>query len=600
MRNKLITSLAITTLLLTACETEVVVPEVVVNEVKVQELPQDMDFTGIVKGGEESVLSFNAGGIIENINVDIGDTVMAGETLASLGGTGADVELQASQNAFANALLIEESMLKLLDSQVLNAQSAIVIAEKNLDVANTTAESDTTVSAQNLSLAQENLSNLEKFYDQQYKNMIESIRSTVTQASIVVHNSVSYMMAINDYSFSENNFELDSKFVSGDSNLNNKTEKAIISLRKSSIELEAIHKQLNQGGVDEDQLLVYAARTLEILREMIDTVQLMYDVVTRSTASYDLPNSDISEYKNMLSSYGAQGQNFILGQSDGQQVGLVGIAQSIASLNAERDLKVDAAKRQVILAEEQGNTSVSNTGSHADIASAQLDQSKIALQMAQAEKGAQTQKLRTDVDAAEARMKAASIAYNNSLVRAPFVGVIADKYIDSGSVVAPGTPILKIVDQSKMEIEVFVSLSDKSLVKVGDQAEILVDDQVVTEATVERIAPAAQDNSKKVKVKLVIDEVVDGLITGQAVDVRLHLNEVLSGIFVTETAVVNIYGEDFVYVADGDVAKMVKVTVGSIIDGQIEILDGLSEGDLIITKGLSKISDGGMIKLNDE
>jgi HlyD family secretion protein len=112
-------------------------------------------------------------------------------------------------------------------------------------------------------------------------------------------------------------------------------------------------------------------------------------------------------------------------------------------------------------------------------------------QIAQAQSDVQS--AQSDADRANAQVKEAQANRSDLTIVAPFDGTIATRSAEPGEVVAPGTPIVTMLDLSKVYLRGFVPEGDIGRVKLGQSAHIYLDSnpQTPIEATVSRIDPEA-------------------------------------------------------------------------------------------------------------
>ena len=79
------------------------------------------------------------------------------------------------------------------------------------------------------------------------------------------------------------------------------------------------------------------------------------------------------------------------------------------------------------------------------------------------------QALRAQVDAVEAQLDSIDIDLQKSVLRAPYSGVIADRYLDEGAVVSPGTPVVKLIETDRREAHIGVTVEHIEMLKPGSE-----------------------------------------------------------------------------------------------------------------------------------
>lgn len=176
--------------------------------------------------------------------------------------------------------------------------------------------------------------------------------------------------------------------------------------------------------------------------------------------------------------------------------------------------QADAARSQMDIAQRQWDTN-----------KALVDQgfiSKVALDNSQASLQAAMASHRAAIAGADVARK----ALDDSVLAAPFAGVIAVRAAQAGERVGIDARVLELVDLSQLEIETPISASDSVDVRVGQVARMQVEDRTDTVTTrVKRISPSAQAGSRSVMVYLSIDNPA-GLRHGLFAKGQLQLNTV--------------------------------------------------------------------------
>ena len=116
--------------------------------------------------------------------------------------------------------------------------------------------------------------------------------------------------------------------------------------------------------------------------------------------------------------------------------------------------------------------------------------------------------LQSDILSAEADALVADLNYERTEVRAPRPGTVQEMSVDVGDRVAPGSPVARIVDLSRVEIPLKLAASASSSVRVGDRTVLRPtgSSQQVWEGEVARIAPEADATDRTVTVFVVVEQ----------------------------------------------------------------------------------------------
>ncbi len=185
----------------------------------------------------------------------------------------------------------------------------------------------------------------------------------------------------------------------------------------------------------------------------------------------------------------------------------------------------------------------------------------------------------------------------DTVVMSPFAGKVVDTLIEEGEMAAPGYPLVKIEGVSNLEFEATVSGRDIAAIEQGMEVQVFLDvargQSREISGTVSEIVPASDriTHSNLVRIRL---EETDGVRSG--VFGRARFSSVKSsceGLLVPVDRIISKGQLAAVYVVDeADRVRLRLVRAGRQVDGQTEILGGLSQGDRFITSQLNNLIDG--------
>jgi len=200
---------------------------------------------------------------------------------------------------------------------------------------------------------------------------------------------------------------------------------------------------------------------------------------------------------------------------------------------------------------------------------------------------------------AKSRLTQANINVGDTRIKAPFSGIINKKYIEVGTILSgmPPTQMFEIVDVSKLKLKVTVNENQVSSLKTGSPvkvtATVFPDKEFNGKITF--IAPKA-DASLNFAVEIEIANNPSGDLkagmygTANFVPTTTDKTPLM---IVPRTAFVGSVSANEIFVVEKDgTAKLKKVTAGRIFGEQVEILNGLANGDIVITSGQINLTDG--------
>jgi HlyD family secretion protein len=225
-------------------------------------------------------------------------------------------------------------------------------------------------------------------------------------------------------------------------------------------------------------------------------------------------------------------------------------------------------------------------------ARARVAQSEAGIRQSQAAI-AQTQ---TAVSRAELSVISADVSESYGTIIAPFDGVVVQKLAYEGEMAAPGTPLLKVENPNKLQLEISVPEENLRFVHVGQPVTVQFDAVNQTlNSTIQQIVPAADPKSRSFLVKIPLSN-SGKLISGMFGRIALPLGERKETLLIPTEAMIQRGQLQGVYVVETSESKAIAVLrwvkTGKSQNGQIEIVSGLKVGDRIITNNISQLSDG--------
>jgi RND family efflux transporter MFP subunit len=202
---------------------------------------------------------------------------------------------------------------------------------------------------------------------------------------------------------------------------------------------------------------------------------------------------------------------------------------------------------------------------------------------------------------AKARLASADRALGDTVIRAPFQGIVSKRSVNAGDVVSSGTELFTIIDPSSMRLEASVPSDDLRALRVGATVEFTVRGyDTPFHGRIERIAPQADAATRQVPIYVAIPNVGGRLVAGLFAEGRV-VSQSASGIVVPSNAVnATDPSKPWVLrVTDGKTER-VDVTLG-LRDPRSELVNvasGLNEGDVLLRGASQGITPGTPVKVS--
>lgn len=214
---------------------------------------------------------------------------------------------------------------------------------------------------------------------------------------------------------------------------------------------------------------------------------------------------------------------------------------------------------------------------------------------------AQVDEINLAVKSAESQLNQARKRVSDATIKSPMSGIINSRLIEVGSFVGVGTQLFNIVDVSSLKLKVTANERQVIRLSVGYDVDIKVPvfQEELFKGKISFIAPKA-DNSLNypIEIRLVNASTKNRLKAGMYASAEFKFGEESPIIAIPRAAFVGSVnsGEVFVIERTG-FATLRKVSPGAIFGDQVEILDGLKEGEIVITTGQINLVDGTAIEV---
>lgn len=219
--------------------------------------------------------------------------------------------------------------------------------------------------------------------------------------------------------------------------------------------------------------------------------------------------------------------------------------------------------------------------------------------------------LKAAIGVAEANRRNAEVAVEQTLIRAPFDGVVLTKNANVGDVITTFSAavdtkgaVVTMADMSTLEVEADVSESNLQKVKVGQPVEIQLDalPDMRFRGEVARIVPTVDRAKATVLVKVRFVERDERVLPDMSAKVtflerELGAEERAARTAVPPSAIVTRDGETAVFVVEGERVRRARVEPGATLGDVIEVKSGVKPGQKIVLKPAERLVDGAPVKV---
>ncbi len=200
---------------------------------------------------------------------------------------------------------------------------------------------------------------------------------------------------------------------------------------------------------------------------------------------------------------------------------------------------------------------------------------------------------------AHANLKLAEINLKSAEIRAPFPGVVIRRHTVSGAYVGVGAPVVTLLNDDELEIEVDAPSSRLGGLKPGAVIVVEFEDKKPRQAVVRAVVPDENPLSRTRAVRLTPGEPMRRVnaAANQSVLVRIPVGAKREALSVHKDAKLQRNGNTVVFVIKGGRAELRRVRLGKAVGGRFEVLEGLAAGELVVVRGNERLSDGKRVRV---
>lgn len=489
-----------------------------------QAVVQEVSVTGKVKPAKAVDLAFERGGKIKSSPVQVGDFVEEGESLASLDTS----ELQA-QYAQTQATLENQQ------AQLAQLQKGASPEEIGVAVTSVNNAQKVLIDVQNK--ATSDLANL-------YSDVNDALDDAYVKADDAVNKQTQELFTNANTNSPQLNFYCSNSQLIVDS----QDKRVVAGKAVSDLKLMAINNSTDYNLLDS-----YLNKALLELNQISDFLNTLDNTLNYASLS----SANITTYKGYLST-GRTNMNTAL-------TSINSLGQSIASQK---------------ITNQQNITTAQNT----------LENAQKNLELKQA--GATNEQLQ----AQEAQVKAALANVNNisaqiakATLKAPFAGIITLQNAKPGEIAQGGAITVSLISQVEFEIETNIPEADIAKVQIGNTANVTLDaygSDIKFQAKVTKIDPAETvlEGVATYKTTLQFLQKDERIKSGFTANIDILTAQKENVLTVPYRAIITQNGDKTIKILNGKQAQERKVVIGLRgSDGNVEIVEGIVEGEKIIT-----------------
>jgi multidrug efflux system membrane fusion protein len=200
-----------------------------------------------------------------------------------------------------------------------------------------------------------------------------------------------------------------------------------------------------------------------------------------------------------------------------------------------------------------------------------------------------------DVLRAEAQLRQAAYEINESQIRAPFPGIVTERFIQKGEYVQLGAATIRLVNTTDIEARATAALGLAANIRLGQTVSIR-DHSRERSGRIRAIVPVGDDRSRQFEVRVVFDQ-ADWLV-GTSVEVSLPSTAERTAVTIPRDALVIRQNHSYVLrVSHANTVEELDVTPGIALADVIEVSGPVFPGDQLVIRGAERLSAGQAVKV---
>lgn len=358
----------------------------------------------------------------------------------------------------------------------------------------------------------------------------------------------------------------------------------VVAVQATRVRTETIQNKISTNGI------LYARDQVSIVPKIVGPIKKFY--VNRGSHVH------VGE---ILATIEAQDLKGALTESQGAYQQAEASYQSVMQ-SAERDLKIAREQFEAAKSLYDSRETLYRQGAMAkkDVQDASIALAQARNQYDLAQKQYNLKSAEGQLTAAKGKLSAAEANVSYSTIVSPINGVVTDRPYYAGDTPPSGSPILTIMDLSKVIARAYVTPQQATELHVGDPASLIPENGAEIPGKVTVVSPALDPNSTTIQVWVEGANPGDRLKPGATVGVSIVINAVKDALVVPASSVLTAPdGSSSVMVIGPDqIAHSTTVKTGIRQGDEVQILNGVQAGQQVVTQGAYGLTDGAKVTIS--
>jgi RND family efflux transporter MFP subunit len=202
--------------------------------------------------------------------------------------------------------------------------------------------------------------------------------------------------------------------------------------------------------------------------------------------------------------------------------------------------------------------------------------------------------IRATISARKAALNLAEKKLADAKITAPIAGFVKDRQVSQGQFLRLNSPVVTIVQNTPLKLKVDVPENAVAFVRAGGQVRFRVDafPDRVFDGRISRLAPSVDQQSRTLKLEALVNNADGALKPGFFARVTIQTDRTDKALMVPAESLVSFAGLEKIFVIDGGKVVERIVRSGTRVGNEVEIVEGVKEGDLVAKSNLGNLQQG--------
>jgi membrane fusion protein, multidrug efflux system len=193
----------------------------------------------------------------------------------------------------------------------------------------------------------------------------------------------------------------------------------------------------------------------------------------------------------------------------------------------------------------------------------------------------------------EAQTDLVNARLRKTVILAPFNGVLGLRNVSLGAIVNPSTRLTTLQQVRPLKIEFPVPEKYAWKIKNGDKIQFTIQaTDKIFEATVYATEALVQSDTRTLLIRAISTQNDPELLPGSYAKIKLAINENEDAIMIPTMAIIPVLKGQKVFIVKEGIATLISVQTGLRSESEIQVVNGLSPGDTVITTGIMGLKPG--------